>query len=326
MFAPNPAWLIEEFRAFERALALRTAIEMDLFTRIAGGVNTIRALAAACRASEHGLVALCDYLTLQGHLAKRGARYNLTLNSRLYLATVSPAYLGSAVKFLASDAAVGAFCGLRQTIQRGARSRAKLDWAEYARSMAPLAQPIANFVASTLKVKSAGPIQVLDLAAGHGLYGLAIAEQNRSAEIFALDSADVLEIALENAHQSGVAQRYHPIAGDAFKARFGGPYDLALAANFSHHLAEAANIRLFRKTRAALKSSGRFVLIDFIPNPDRVSPSPDASFALTLLATSARGNIYTFNEYSIMLRAAGFRRVRRLNQRGLGRSIIIASH
>lgn len=325
MSAPNSGWLIEEFRAFERALALRTAIEMDLFTRIGGGANTIRALAAACRASKRGLGALCDYLTVQGHLAKRGARYNLTLNSRLYLTTASPAYLGSAVKFLASDAAVAAFCDLRQTTLRGARSRAKLDWVEYARSMAPLAQPIASFVASTLKVKSAGPIQVLDLAAGHGWYGLAIAAQNRSAQIFALDSADVLEIALENADQSGVSQRYHPIAGDAFKARFGGPYDLVLAANFSHHLDEAANTRLFRKTRARLKPSGRFVLIDFIPNPDRVSPSPDASFALTLLATSEHGNIYTFDEYSIMLRAAGFRRVRRLSRRGLGRSIITAT-
>lgn len=55
MTAPNPTWLIEEFRAFERTLALRTAIEMDLFTRIGAGANTIRALAADAGASERGL-------------------------------------------------------------------------------------------------------------------------------------------------------------------------------------------------------------------------------------------------------------------------------
>src|SRR5580658_5578451 len=149
----NSIWLLDEFRAFERTLALRTAIEMDLFTRIGAGANTIRTLSAAAGASQRGLRVLCDYLTVQGHLLKRGSRYTLTLNSRLYLTTASAAYLGSAVKFFASDATVAAFCRLRQTVERGAGS-ADLDWVEYARSMAPLAQPIAQFAATALKVSS----------------------------------------------------------------------------------------------------------------------------------------------------------------------------
>jgi hypothetical protein len=294
----GPIWLLDEFRAFERALALRTAIEMDLFTRIAAGANTIRTLAAAVHASERGLGALCDYLAVQGHLLKRGARYSLSLNARLYLTATSPAYLGCAAKFLAGDATVAAFCGLRQTVERGAGS-ADLDWLEYARSMAPLARPVAEFAATELKVDSdsAGPIQVLDIAAGHGLYGIAIAAQNPAAHVFALDSTEVLEVAIENARQAGVAGRYHPIHGDAFQASIG----------------------------AALKPAGRIALIDFILNADRVSPAPDASFALTLLATSARGRVYTFQEYSQMLRAAGFRHVRHLKTGDYGRWMITAS-
>jgi 2-polyprenyl-3-methyl-5-hydroxy-6-metoxy-1,4-benzoquinol methylase len=327
MTVPDPFWLLEEFRAFERALALRTAIELDLFTRIGQGTNTIRALAASADASQRGLQALCDYLVVQGHLLKQRARYSLTLNSRLYLTTASPAYLGSAAKFLASDSAVAALCRLRQTIQRGSASMrgGESDWVEYARSMAPLAQSIAEFAAAALKVHSAGPIQVLDLAAGHGYYGIAIAQKNPSARIFALDSSRVLKIAMENAHQGGVAERYHPIAGDAFKVDLRGPYDLALAANFAHHLDEASNIRLLQKIRAALQPAGRLALIDFIVNPDRVSPAPDASFALTLLATSAIGAVYTFKEYSQMLRTAGFRHVRRLKSGDFGHWIITAS-
>lgn len=324
MTAPNPTWLLDEFRAFERALALRTAIEMDLFTRIAAGANTIRALAASAHASERGLRALCDYLAVQGHLLKKGARYSLTLNARLYLTATSPAYLGSAVKFLAGDATVAAFCRLRQTVERGAGS-ADLDWLEYARSMAPLALPVAEFAAAALKVDSAGPIEVLDIAAGHGLYGLAIAARNSSAQIFALDSPRVLEIAIENARQAEVAHRYHPIHGDALETGFGGPYDLVLAANFTHHLDQAANVRLFQKARAALKPAGRMMIIDFVLNADRVSPAPDAAFALTLLATSARGTVYTFKEYSQMLRAVGFHRVRHLKAGDYGRWMITAS-
>ena len=201
----------------------------------------------------------------------------------------------------------------------------ELDWVEYARSMGPVAQPMAIFAAEALKVKSAGPIQVLDLGAGHGWYGLAIAAQNRSAHIFPLDSPPVLEIAKKNARQAGVAERYHPIPGDVFKVEFGGPYDLVVAANFAHHFDAAANRRLFRKVRAALKPGGRMVLIDFVPNADRVSPSPDASFALTLMATSARGDLHTWKEYSQLLRAAGFRNVRHLKKGDYGRWIMIAA-
>ena len=327
MTALNPTWLLDEFRAFERTLALRTAIEMDLFTRIGSGTNTIRALSAATRASERGLRALCDYLTVQGHLLKRGARYSLTLNSRLYLTTASPAYFGSAVKFFASDATVVAFCRLRRTVEQGTASAPDfvgLDWVEYTRSMAPLAEATAQFAAEALAVDTAGPIQVLDLSAGHGLYGLAIAARNSVAQIFALDAPRVLEIAIDKARQAGIAGRYHPIPGDAFEADLGGPYDLVLEANVAHHFDRAANVRLFQKARAALKPAGRIALIEWIPNADRVSPSHDAAFALTVLATSARGAIYTLKEYSSMLRAAGFRTIRRLDTGDLGRWIITA--
>jgi precorrin-6B methylase 2 len=294
MTAPNPAGLLEDFRAFERSLALRAAIEMDLFTLIGAGADSVPALAAACGASERGLRALCDYLTIQGHLVKRGIRYNLTLSARLYLTRASPAYLGCAVNFLASDATVAAFCRLRQAVERGCPpAKVELDWVEYARSMAPVAEPVARFAASAMKVKSAGPIRVLDIGAGHSLYGLAIAAENPSAHIFALDSPQVLKVAAENAREAGVAERYHPIPGDAWKTGFGGPYDLVIAGNFAHHFDAVANIRLFKKSRVALKPSGRIAIIDFIPNPDRVSPFPDASFALTLLATSVHGDIYT---------------------------------
>jgi 2-polyprenyl-3-methyl-5-hydroxy-6-metoxy-1,4-benzoquinol methylase len=325
MTALDPTWLLDEFRAFERTLALRTAIEMDLFTRIGAGTNTVRTLSAASGASERGLRALCDYLTVQGHLTKKGARYTLSLNARLYLTTASPAYFGSAVKFFASDATVAAFCRLRQTVEQGTAAVPELDWVEYARSMAPLAESTPQFVAQALALDTGEPIQVLDLGAGHGLYGIAIAARNSAAQIFALDSPQVLEIASDNAREGGVDGRYHPIPGDAFKTNFGGPYDLVLAANLAHHFDAAANVRLFQKARAALKPKGRIALIEWVPNADRVSPSHDAAFALTVLATSARGSIYTLKEYSKMLRAAGFRQVRRLDIGEFGRWIITAS-
>src|SRR5580693_3735516 len=119
MHSLSAAWLMEEFVAYERTFALRTAIELDLFTRIGRGVDTIPALAKATRASERGLRVLCDNLAVRRHLVKEGNRYRLSLNSRVYLSKDSPAWFGSVIGFLASDTYIEAFSGLLRSVKRG---------------------------------------------------------------------------------------------------------------------------------------------------------------------------------------------------------------
>lgn len=325
---PNPAHLIEEFRAFERTLALRAAIELDVFTQVESGVNTVEALALGCGASERGVRILCDYLTVAGHLLKRSGRYALPLNSRLYLVASSPAYVGSAVRFLASDDNVQSFGQLTQAVRNGGAARTMPDearWVGFARFMAGPSGPVAHVAAAALELTLDRPLTVLDIAAGHGLYGLAVAMRHPAAHVFALDAREVLAIAAQNAQVAGVADRYHLIPGDAFDVSFGGPYDLILMANFAHHFDAAANTTLFRKCRAALTPSGRLALIEFMPNDDRVSPGPEAAFALTMLATTSKGDAYTFRELSRMLRDAGFGSVDRPDTGDLPQCVVTAS-
>jgi SAM-dependent methyltransferase len=323
MHSFGPAWLLDEFRAYERTLALRTAVELDLFTRIGAGVNTIPALSKATRASVRGLRVLCDNLTINQHLVKEGNGYRLSLNSRVYLSKASPAYLGSGIKFLASDTYVEAFRDLLHSVKRGRGRAPETSWPDYARFMSPLAQHVAAFVAEAMHADSAGPIRILDVAAGHGLYGLAFAARNAKAEIHALDAPQVLQVAAKNARKAGVRKRFHPIPGDVFNTSFGGPYDLVLTANIAHHLEPKANAELFQKCRAALKPKGKLVLLDLVVNDDRVSPPVEAGFALHLFATGSC-DVYTFGEYQGMLRTAGFRGIRR-GKGAYGSWMIVAS-
>jgi predicted O-methyltransferase YrrM len=324
MHSLSPAWLMGEFVAYERTFALRTAIELDLFTRIGAGVNTIPALAKATRGSERGLRVLCDNLAVRQHLVKEGNRYRLSLNSRVYLSKDSPAYFGSAIKFLASDAYIESFSDLLHSVKRGRGRSSKTNWPDFARCMSPLAQHVAEFMAEAMNVDSAGPIRILDVAAGHGLYGLALAARNPEAEVYALDAPQVLRVAAKNARKAGVSKRFHRIPGDAFEVDFGGPYDLVITGNIAHHLEPGANIELFRKCRAALKPKGKLVLLDFVVNDDRVSPPAEAGFAIHLFATGSC-DVYTFQEYQGMLRAAGFRGIRRGKPGSYGNWMIVSS-
>jgi 2-polyprenyl-3-methyl-5-hydroxy-6-metoxy-1,4-benzoquinol methylase len=155
-----------------------------------------------------------------------------------------------------------------------------------------------------------GPMRVLDIAAGHGLFGIEIAKQNPQAHVTGLDWAPVLRVALENARKAGVQDRYDMLPGSAFDVPFGGPYDTVLLTNFLHHFDAETCVGLLKKVRGSLKPGGCAATLEFVPNEDRVSPPMPAAFSMTMLASTVAGDAYTYRELSDMHTKAGFGGVR----------------
>ncbi|MBM3774004.1 MAG: methyltransferase domain-containing protein [Acidobacteria bacterium] len=309
---PNPAVIFETLNAYQRSAALKAAIELDLFTEIARGSPTAEAIAEALGAPARGVRILCDYLVIIGFLSKDGGHYSLSADSAMFLDRRSPAYIGSTARFLLDPRLIAPFLHLSQVVRSGRTtlpgegtvSHDNPIWVDFARQMAPMIYPTALEVAGL--VAGEGGIRVLDLAAGHGLFGVTIAQRNPKARITALDWPNVLAVAAENAERFGVAGRHRTLPGDAFEVEFGGPYDLLLVTNFFHHFDPPACEKLMRKILAALAPGGRSVTLDYVPNEDRVSPPRPAGFAMMMLGTTAAGDAYTFAEYEAMFRNAGF--------------------
>lgn len=312
---PSPDLFFDTAFAHQRTAALKAAVELDVFTAIQDGAQTAQSIAERVKASERGVRILCDYLTLTGFLVKSGDTYQLTPESAAFLTKRSPAYLGTTLQFLCTPDLLRNFGNLAETIRRGGVSpegntvaESNPIWVQFARAMAPMMVPAAHAIADVLDVQSAGPIRVLDLAAGHGMFGITIAQRNPSAEIAAVDWGPVLEVATENANAMGVGAQHRTIPGDAFKVDYGTGYDIALVTNFLHHFDSETNTALLRKVAAALKKGGRVVILEMVPNDDRISPPLAAGFALTMLAGTPSGDAYTLRELQEMLTAAGFGR------------------
>jgi ubiquinone/menaquinone biosynthesis C-methylase UbiE len=172
--------------------------------------------------------------------------------------------------------------------------------------MGPMAGPLGAVVLDG----HSGPMKVLDIAAGHGLFGIEIAKQNPQARVTGLDWTPVLRVALENARKAGVQDRYDMLPGSAFEVDFGGPYDAVLLTNFLHHFDKPTCVDLLKKVHRALKPGGRAATLEFVPNEDRVSPPMPAAFSLIMLVTTAAGDAYTLGELTAMYREAGFKDIK----------------
>src|SRR2546426_3989279 len=155
--------------------------------------------------------------------------------------------------------------------------------------MAPMMALPAELIAKLVGAAEGRKWKILDIAAGHGLFGITLAKHNPNAEVVAVDWPKVLEVARANARAAGAAGRYRTLPGSAFDVDYGEGYDLVLLTNFLHHFDIPTCEGLLRKVHAALATGGRAVTFEFVPNEDRVSPPIPAKFSMIMLATTQHG-------------------------------------
>jgi ubiquinone/menaquinone biosynthesis C-methylase UbiE len=312
---PTPERFFNLMNAHQQTEALKAAVDLEVFTAIAEGNTTAAAIANRCKAAERGVRTLCDFLTIHGLLTKNGTQYGLAPDTAVFLNKKSPAYIGGATEFLLNPHLREAFGKLTEAVRRGGTAMGEgstvaenPDWVTFARAMMPISRMPAQMLAAELR-KGGAVEKVLDIAAGHGMYGISVGKENAGAQVYAADWKNVLEVAKANAETMGVGDRYHLIPGNAFDTDFGSGYDVVLVPNFLHHFDVPTCTTFLKKVRGALKPGGRAAILEFVPNDDRVSPPTAAAFSMIMLANTTSGDAYTYREIESMAKNAGFERV-----------------
>jgi len=311
---PSPLLFFQTINAYQQTEALKAAIELEMFTAIGEGNQTAADIARRCNASERGTRILCDFLCIMHFLNKEANHYSLTPDAAIFLDKRSPAYLGGVTEFISSRELMEGFKNFAEVVRRGGTLMTEGGtvapdnpiWVKFARGMAPMMAMPAQLMAKLVDPDANRKLKILDIAAGHGLYGIEFAKNNTQAEVVALDWASVLEVAKENAQAAGVADRFSVIPGSAFDVDYSSGYDLVLLTNFLHHFDPTTNEKLLRKVHAALADGGRAVTLEFVPNDDRITPPEAAGFSVTMLGSTPSGDAYTFAELEKMFANAGF--------------------
>lgn len=291
---------------------LLTAVQLDIFSRLAEGKSSAADVAMAAETSSRGTRMLLDSLCAFQLVVKTDGRYELAPAARRYLVRSSPDYMGYMFENDALWESWGKLTEAVRTgkpvVQRDDRSAAERFFSVLVRSLDVMNREPARQLA---KAAGAGAshhgMHVLDVACGSGVWGVAMAEADAKAKVTFQDLPGVLPVTRGYVERSLSAGRYDFLAGDLNNAEYAASqYDLAILGNICHSEGEQASRRLFVRIHSALRVGGRVAIVETLPAGDRSGPVFPLVFALNMLLHTDAGDTFTLQEYSSWLAQAGY--------------------
>jgi SAM-dependent methyltransferase len=304
-------------------LVLETALKHRVFDVLDEGPKTLHETAVATGASERGLRAAMNALVGLGFLSKDGEKYGLTPESETFLVSTKPAFQGGIFKH-ASGQLIPKWLHLNEIVATGKPATAvnqeddgSAFFQGFVKDIFPLSYAAATVLGKHLALgQRKGVVKVLDLAAGSGVWGIALAQSADNVTVTAVDWEGVLPATQEMAGRFMLANRFTFVAGDLATADFGSDHDVATLGHILHSEGKERSKALLKKAFAALKSGGTIAIAEFLVNDDRKGPVGSLLFAANMLVNTEDGDTYSFEEISGWLKEAGFKDARLLEAPG----------
>ena len=295
------------------SLAIEAAVRHRVFEILEKGPRTLQEIATETGASERGLTAILNLLVGLQLLGRDGKRYSLTPESATFLIPSKPAYHGMFFAHI-SDDLLPRWLQLSEVVRTGQPSKkANTEaegaefFAQFVESLFPLSFGAASKLGEHLGIpKASSPVSVLDIGAGSGVWGIALAKQSPQVRIRAVDWPNVLEVTKKTAQRHGVADRLTAAPGDFSKADFGSGHQVATIGHILHSEGIERSRQLLKKVFNALAPGGTVAIQEFVPNDERTGPVPPLIFAVNMLVMTEEGDAFTFAELGQWLKETGF--------------------
>ena len=316
---PTPERLMQLAWSFAPPLAIEAALRNRVFDVLNSGPKTLQQISVETGASTRGLAAVMNLLVSLNLLEKTGDTYQLTAESAAFLVSSQPGYRGGMFRHVSTDL-LPRFMSLTEIVTTGKpvsdvsdASQGQEFFTQLVEDIFPMSYQAALVLARELKLDTVQqPVSVLDIAAGSGVWGIAIAQSSPNIRITAVDWPNVLPVTKKIAARFGLEDRLTVVPGDILEADFGSGHRVATLGHILHSEGAERSRALLKKTFAALASGGTIAIAEFLVNNDRTGPVPATIFGVNMLVHTKNGDVFSFEEISKWLTECGFRNPRTL--------------
>lgn len=330
---PTPARLMAFSFGFAPPAIIEAGIRLHIFDLLDDGAKTADDIAAAIGAQSRALRRVLDALVGLDLLTKGpNERYALTAESAEFLVSGRPTFHG-AFFLLIGEPMFSEWSKLCAIVRNG-RPAHRINkeesgtrfFQQFVEHIFPIHFAAARRLAEILNISGiTAPFSVLDLAAGSGVWSVAMAQASPHVTVTAVDWPGIIPITQKVTAREGVASRYRYVAGDLHAADFGSSHAIATLGHILHSEGEARSRRLLEKAFDALAPGGTIAVAEILVDVDRKGPLPALLFAVNMLVNSDCGDTFSLEEITDWLHAAKFDKVRTVEVPGLAPRIILAT-
>ncbi|PYL14191.1 MAG: methyltransferase [Verrucomicrobia bacterium] len=309
--------------AYAPPFIIGAAVSNKVFDSLASGAKTVGQLSKETGTSPRGLRAIMNALVGLELLRKSGDKYSLTPESEAFLVSNKP---GTLAWFFPMNMKrlIPPWLKLDDIVRTGEPAEALNEehpgtefFTELVENIIPTSYGSAQALADHLKLAAAKqPTRVLDVAAGSGIWGIALAQKSPQVQVTAVDWAGMIPTTRRITQKFDVGDRFKFIEGDIGEADFGSGYDIATLGHILHSEGKERSRHLLKKTFGTLKAGGTIAIGDWLVNDERTEPLPSLIFSVTMLINTKEGDTFSFNEIKSWLEEAGFKNARTLEAPG----------
>jgi 3-hydroxy-5-methyl-1-naphthoate 3-O-methyltransferase len=316
----TPQRIMQMGWSFALPIAIESAVNNHIFDVLDSGPKTLEDICQQTGCSLRGTGPLMHLLVAIDLLSKEtDGKYALTPESSTFLVSTKASFQGSIFHHFTKNI-MPHFLSLEEVVRSGkpvqrvnTQAGGAAFYKQFVEDIMPANFPAARAVAQHLSVDLKKTVRrVLDIAAGSGVWGIAMAQAFPDAQLTAVDFPEVLEITRSMAQKFGLNDRYQEVGGDLLEVNFGKDYSVVLLGHILHSQGEEHSRALLQATYRALEIGGTLVIAEFLLNEDRISPTQTVIFNLNMLVNTESGRVYSFSELRNWLTEYGFHNIRTL--------------
>lgn len=290
------------------------AVKFSVFDHLEKSAMSIEETSHATGLSQRTTRALLDALSGLGLLAVNQCKYSNTASASSFLVKGKKSYIGEFV--MLNLETMPKWQGFSDAVQSN-NSVMSLQgvpehpyWNRLVNAVSALSLPAAQTAAGYLNIEAAGPLRVLDVGGGAGVFSEVLLRANSQLQATQIDWANVNEIARNILTQRGVGNRFNTIDGDMFSITLeNNAYDLIVYSHMAHAFTPDENLIMFRKFGKALRNGGTLVLNEYLVNDDGSGHPFVLLFSANIIFHSTNGTGWRENEYRAWLSETGFNEV-----------------